>query len=277
MHPSFRIEANFIQGGVGKLFALHYAPQKISEVSECIVAAASFAEEMNRCRYMSTMFAQRLSLLNVGYLSVDAYGTGDSEGEFEDSTWTQNYDDLLTAISYAESLGYQRISILGVRLGALQALRAVTETKRIRRLIFWQPVINGQAALTQFLRIRIAASMQRDEKPETIKDLEQQIENGRHISVSGYEVGSDLFNGIKTAKFDRYVDALDVAVGWFTVISSAERKTPRGDMSMIDKLRQNGILVDHQEVVGPPFWLAHERTLVPELVDATVNYVAQTD
>jgi len=90
-------------------------------------------------------------------------------------------------------------------------------------------------------------------------------------------VGSDLFNGIKTAKFDRYVDALDVAVGWFTVISSAQRKTPRGDMSMVDKLRQNGILVDHQEVVGPPFWLAHERTLVPELVDATVNYVAQTD
>ncbi len=278
MHPSLRIEASFIQGKAGKLFALHYAPHNDTCKAECFVVAGSFAEEMNRCRYMGTMLAQQLSMSNVGFLSVDAYGTGDSEGEFRDATWAQCYDDLLTAITYAESMGYQRISILGVRLGALQALQiAAKSEKKICRLVFWQPVVNGQTALTQFLRIRIAASMQRDEKPETIQDLERQIESGQHISVSGYEVGPDLFKGIKTAKFDEYVDALAVSIGWFTVISSAERKTPRGDMSMIERLRTTGTTVDHQEIVGPPFWLAHERTLVPELVDATVSYVIQSE
>ncbi|SER12357.1 exosortase A system-associated hydrolase 2 [Nitrosomonas sp. Nm51] len=271
-----RIEVDFIQGGAGKLFALHYAPESITDETECIVAAASFAEEMNRCRYMCTLFAQQVSQFNYGFLSVDTYGTGDSEGEFKDSNWEQGCQDLLAAITYAGTLGYQKISILGVRLGALQAVQIAGAIKCLQRLIFWQPVINGQAALTQFLRIRIAASMQRGEQQETVQDLENQINNGQHISVSGYDVGPDLFKGIKAAKFNSFVNSLVVPVGWFTVITSADRKTPRGDMMMIEKWRERGARIDHQEVIGPPFWLAHERTLVPELVEATVRYVTQS-
>lgn len=273
MRSQFRIEADYIRGGAGKLFALHYAPPNITDKSECIVVAASFAEEMNRCRYMSTMFAQQISQFDFGFLSVDAYGTGDSEGEYKDSSWNQSCQDLQTAITYAGTLGYQKVSILGVRLGALQAMQAAGTTECLQRLIFWQPVINGQAALTQFLRIRIAASMQRGEQQETIQELESLINNGRHISVSGYDVGPDLFKGIKAAKFDSFINSLAVPVGWFTVIASSDRKTPKGDMMMIEKLRQHDIRVDHQEIIGPPFWLAHERTLVPELVEATVRYV----
>jgi hypothetical protein len=118
--------------------------------------------------------------------------------------------------------------------------------------------------------------MQRDEKPETIQDLEKQIEKGQLISVSGYDVSPALFKGIKVAKFASYIDALSIPVGWFTVISSIDRKTPRADMLMIEKWRQCGAIINHQEIVGPPFWLAHERTLVPELVKATTHYVIQS-
>jgi len=276
MRSLLRITPSFIQGSAGKLFSIHYAPSSITSESECIVVAPSFAEEMNRCRYMGTLLAQQLSQQNFGFLSVDAYGTGDSEGEFESSSWEQSCKDLKTAVSYACTLGYQQISILGVRLGALQAIQTSVEINNLKRLIFWQPVINGQAALTQFLRIKIAASMQRNEKTETTQELEIQIENGQHISVSGYEVGPDLFKGIKAAKFETYLDAVSLPVGWFTVISSADRKTPRGDIMMIEKWRQKGVVVNHREVIGPPFWLAHERTLVPELVDATVRYVTES-
>ncbi len=276
MQPAFHIVPEFIQGSAGKLFSLHYAPNHISKASECVIVAASFAEEMNRCRYMGTMLAQQLSQQNIGFLTVDAYGTGDSEGEFKDSSWKQCYEDLMTALSYARNLGYQQLSILGVRLGALHAMQACAEIKNLKRLILWQPVISGQTALTQFLRIKIAASMQRDEKPETTHDLEKQIENGQHISVSGYEVGPALFKGIKAAKFESYIDTAALPVGWFTIISSSDRKTPRGDTIMIEKWRQKGAMIEHREIVGPPFWLAHERTLVPELVDATVRYVTRS-
>ncbi|SFK83726.1 exosortase A system-associated hydrolase 2 [Nitrosomonas aestuarii] len=276
MHPRLRITPSFIQGGVGKLFSIHYAPDCITSESECFVVASSFAEEMNRCRYMGTMLAQQLTQQNFGFLVVDAYGTGDSDGEFRDSNWEQSCQDLMTAVSYADTLGYKQVSIMGVRLGALQAMQISGAIKNLKRLIFWQPVINGQATLTQFLRIKIAASMQRDEKVETTQEMEKQIENGQYISVSGYEVGPDLFKGIKAAKFESYIGAVSVPVGWFTVISSTDRKTPRGDLMMIEKWRQKGVAVNHQEIVGPPFWLAHERTLVPELVDATVRYVTES-
>ncbi|HBV21158.1 MAG TPA: hydrolase 2, exosortase A system-associated [Nitrosomonas sp.] len=276
MHSRLRISPSFIQGSAGKLFSIHYAPYSITSESECFVVASSFAEEMNRCRYMGTMLAQQLTQQNFGFLSVDAYGTGDSDGEFKDSNWEQSCQDLMTAVSYANTIGYQKVSIIGVRLGALQAMQISGAIKNLKRLIFWQPVINGQATLTQFLRIKIAASMQRDEKVETTKELEEQIENGQHISVSGYEVGPDLFRGIKAAKFESCIDAVSVPVGWFTVISSVDRKTPRGDLMMIERLRQKGVIVNHQEIIGPPFWLAHERTLVPELVEETVRYVTES-
>ncbi len=74
----------------------------------CIVIAASFAEEMNRCRYMSTLLAQSLSSQGYGFLSVDAYGTGDSEGDFKDAGWEQTCQDLITGVSYACTLGIKK-------------------------------------------------------------------------------------------------------------------------------------------------------------------------
>ena len=277
MNLSYNVTPSFIDGSAGKLFALHYAPLKISEKSECIIIAASFAEEMNRCRYMSTLLAQSLANHGYGFISVDAYGTGDSEGDFKDAGWEQACQDLLAGISYAYTLGYQKITLLGVRLGALQALKVSSEISNLKRLIFWQPLINGQSALVQFLRIKIAASMNRDEKPETIQSLEAQIESGNHINVSGYDVSPELFRGTQATKFDDYIDSVSVPVGWFTVLSSADRKTPRGDMMLIDKWRQNGTKIIHQELIGIPFWQTHERALVPELVDATIQHVIETD
>lgn len=55
MNPKCHITPNFIEGSAGKLFTLHYAPENISNESECFIVVASFAEEMNRCRYMGTM------------------------------------------------------------------------------------------------------------------------------------------------------------------------------------------------------------------------------
>jgi len=277
MNLSYNVTPSFIDGSAGKLFSLHYAPLKISNKSECIIIAASFAEEMNRCRYMSTLLAQSLTNHGYGFISIDAYGTGDSEGDFKDTGWEQACQDLLTGISYAYTLGYQKITLLGVRLGALQALKISSEISNLKRLIFWQPLINGQSALVQFLRIKIAASMNRDEKPETIQSLEAQIENGSHINVSGYDVSPELFRGTQETKFDDYIDSVSVPVGWFTVLSSADRKTPRGDIMLIDKWRQNGTEIIHRELIGIPFWQTHERALVPDLVDATIQHVIETD
>jgi len=273
MDSSYKIIPKYIRGDLGQLFTLHYQPENLSDDTECFIVAPSFAEEMNRCRYMCTMLAQQLAEQGYAYLSVDPYGVGDSEGDFVDANWEQSNKDLLTGVAYAEELGFKNISILGVRLGALQAMQILNEIKNLKRLILWQPVINGQSALTQFLRIKIAASIGRNETPGTISDFDAQIENGESVEVAGYDVSPGLYSGMKASRFEEHIDLCSVPVGWFSTLASEDRKTPRAEMNMIEKWQKKGATVDHRVVYGPSYWQVHERTLVPGLVDATVKYI----
>ncbi len=277
MNSKYTIEPAYIEGEKGLLFSIHYRPHDLEKKSECFIVVQSFAEEMNRCRYMCTMLAQLLGKNNFGYLLVDSYGTGDSEGDFIDADWEQGCRDLLTAVSYAESLGYNKISLVSIRLGALQTMQVVSSIKKLNRLIFWQPVINGQVALRQFLRIKIAASIGRNEEPGTIDEFDAAIERGESLDVAGYDISPALYKGMKSSCFDDFIDFNAVPIGWFTTLSSTDRKTPRPELNMIDKWKREGANIDHRIIIGPSYWQVHERTLVPELVSATVDYIMGVD
>ena len=270
-----RLDPAFIAGSKGSLFALHHAPEhtpeKVSDSTECIVAIPSFAEEMNRCRYMQTLLAQALNKQGHALVSVDPYGTGDSSGDFAEASWDQWIQDTIDATHYAKQLGYKKISLLAVRLGALLAMAAAPEIENLHRMIFWQPVTNGKTFLNQFLRIKIAASMGRDEKAETTAHLEELIKSGQNIEVTGYDVSPELFSGIQAAHYSNHLDHLSCPLSWFTVLASEERKTPRGDLQAMEKWQEQGVEINHQTVIGPAFWQAHERTLTPELITATMN------
>lgn len=262
------LQPTFLEGGRGALFALHHKPQHANSNALCVVVVPSFAEEMNRCRYMQTLLAQRLNTAGHGLLTVDPYGTGDSAGDFAEGDWQQWIDDTATAIGYARELGYSHVALLGVRLGAMLAASAATLAK-VERLLFWQPVANGKVALNQFLRLKIAASMGRDEAATSTSALEDEINAGNSIQVAGYDISPALFKGLKAANLTDVMTQLSLPVDWYTVLASAERKTPRGDKTVMEKWQKAGAQLCHHEIIGPAFWQAHERTLAPALVDAT--------
>lgn len=279
MSSHYRLDPAFINGSQGALFSMHYTPLSASDT--CVIGVPSFAEEMNRCRYMQTMLAQQLcEKNNTGLLCVDPFGTGDSAGNFNEGGWEQWVDDTVTAYHYAKHLGYTNICLLGVRFGALLALAATEKLlgteETPSRLVFWQPIINGHSAFTQFLRIKIAASIGRDEEAGNTADLEAQMLEGKVIEVAGYFVSKDIFTGIRDAAITNHLSITNVPIDWYTVLASEERKTPRGDSKVIDKWMENGATINHHKVIGPAFWQAHERTLVPSLVTDTVNHLQVT-
>lgn len=276
MTSHLNLEASYIEGTRGSLFALHYLPATAKNQSECFIVLAPFAEEMNRCRYMQTMLAQSLAKRGYGVLIVDPYGTGDSEGDFVDADWQQWREDTLCTETYARKLGYLSTSILAIRLGSLLAASVVSEFKSLHRLIFWQPVTNGKIALNQFLRLRVAASIARGEEAETTANLEAQLKGGSSIQVSGYDVSPTLFEGIGNTKLDQLPHLQNTLVSWFTVLASTERKTPRADLKTIERMSESGFDVTHTTVIGPAFWQAHERTLAPSLISATLDCISGT-
>lgn len=268
------VDARFIDGTRGALFSLHHAPEHMAEDAECFVMVPSFAEEMNRCRYMCTMLAQAISARGYGYVAVDPFGTGDSAGDFAESDWGQWGEDVLTACAHARSLGYSRISLFAIRLGALLAMSAAARVEGLHRLLFWQPVISGKSALTQFLRIRIAASLERDEEGGSVAEFTRQIDDGQLVQVAGYDVSPGVFNGIHAASLEQYLGFNSARIGWLNTLASEGRKTPRADLALMERWREAGAEIDFMTVTGPSYWAVHERTLAPDLVAATADYIA---
>ena len=267
---SYHLVPTFLKGSKGQIFNLHFKPTSVGEGKTCVIIAPAFEEEMNRCRYMCNMLAQGLAEGGVATMMSDPFGTGDSAGEFRDLNWQQLGEDLLTTVEHAKAEGYEQLVLLGIRLGALTVSEIAAKSEHIHKVVFWQPVVNGKVALTQLLRIRIAASLGRDEEGGSVKEFEQMSADGKIVEVSGYELSPDLFTGIQSAKLDDAMSQLDVPVEWFTAVASAERKPPRAELSAIAKWQEKGKSISHNVVVGPPYWQVHERTLAPELVKQTV-------
>lgn len=81
----------------------------------------------------------------VGYttLRFDFYGSGDSEGDFSETTITTQIQNLKDAISFLHDEGCEKICVLGLSLGAAIAILTLAE-KPVDALITWSAVSDFQ-------------------------------------------------------------------------------------------------------------------------------------
>ena len=119
-----------------------------------------FAEEMNKCRRMAALQARAFAQAGYAVLQIDLHGCGDSSGDFGDARWEIWLDDLQRARDWLAQRQSAPVGFWGMRLGALLALDAAArQPAPAGPVILWQPVINGELYMTQFLRMRVASSM----------------------------------------------------------------------------------------------------------------------
>ncbi len=257
----------FIEGSKGRFFCLFAPPQ--NEQMNTFLFLPSFAEEMNRCRVMVAMQARMLVAQGHGCLLMDYYGTGDSEGDFSESTWEQWQEDALSACRWLSNQSQNRIILWGVRLGVLLAAElANQEPQLFSRLLFWQPVLDAQSFLTQFFRIRVAMLMDRGEPKETTQQMRQQLQLGNNLEIAGYTINPRLVNTLDSIKLSLLKDTT-IPIDWFEVIMDADGDLAPASQKLINDWRQRGISVQTHCYQGPAFWQLHERELTPELLEKT--------
>jgi len=189
----YKITPLFISSKQGKLFAMYYTPIT-SNRSKCILHIPAFAEEMNKSRHMVAMQAQAWADQGYAVLILDLWGTGDSQGDFSEATWDIWLSNIVTAVEWLQEKQYLSISLWGLRSGILLALEYIQKhSPKIDKLICWQPMLNGELFIMQFLRLRIAASMMNKNQPqEKTSDLKQQLLNGQNVEVAGYLLNPEL-------------------------------------------------------------------------------------
>ena len=263
------LQPGYLDGTKGRLFTLYNLPENKQQV--VFLFLPSFAEELNRCRVMVAMQARQMVAQGHGCLLLDYYGTGDSEGDFSETCWSQWQQDLNTAWQWLQKQGYQNIALWGLRTGALLAIsEAVSHPERYQRVLLWQPVLDGKQFLTQFLRVRIAMLMDRGMKKETTQDMRNSLQQGESVEVAGYEITEKLVAELDRQKMKDYaVSDASPVIDWFEVVMSPDAELPFASQQVLNIWKDQHVDCRVHTFTGPFFWQLHERELTPDLLNKT--------
>ena len=83
--------------------------------------------------------ARDLSAFGYNALRFDFYGSGDSDGEFEDARVSIYIKNLQDTIAWAKHQRYEHIAVLGISLGAATAILTVAD-QPVEALVAWSAV-----------------------------------------------------------------------------------------------------------------------------------------
>jgi alpha-beta hydrolase superfamily lysophospholipase len=105
-------------------------------------------QEYRQCHYALQQLAERLADNGMHVLRFDYTATGDSTGDSITGSIAQWTDDVEeAAVELRELSGVSRLALVGIRLGAAIATRAVMRGLRAQELILWDPVVKGSRYL----------------------------------------------------------------------------------------------------------------------------------
>lgn len=275
---TYPAEPFFLEAEPGQRFCLFHKPYPDQACRGVIIYVHPFGDEMNKSRRMAAMQARAFAATGFSVLQIDLFGCGDSSGEFCDARWDIWKQDLACARNWLENHFAVPVSLWGLRLGALLALDfAKDQPDPIDRLILWQPVINGESFLNQFLRLRLANEIlagDSAEKKTGTNMMRQRMEKGEVLEVAGYELAPEL-----AAAIDR-LKAAELSVGkstihWFEIVAEAGRSMTPAGVQVIGEWKRRGIDPHVYLVACSSFWATQEITECPELVSATADALLQ--
>lgn len=264
----------FLEGASGRLFAVHHRPIDGVCRRGSVLVVPAFNEEMNRCRSMLTLQAQALARLGFGTLVLDLAGTGESDGHYGEARWDGWVDDVRRARDWLDGAdGGGCAALLGVRLGVPLALDALAGTAACP-LAAWQPVSDGRNYFTQFLRMRIAANMDRTDIPkDTTAGMRARLAEGASVEVAGYEVAPVLATAIESLNLATRVPQAGIPVAWFEKKTGEDAALPPASTQVVNAWRTSGVEVAVGVFDGPAFWALHDRHAAPDLIGLTAAWL----
>ena len=114
--------------------------------TEGFILCYPLGQEYMRAHRAFRQIAVQLSKCGFHVLRFDYRGTGDSAEDLDDMNASDWLGDISTAIEELKSMtGLKKISLIGLRMGALLANTISSRRDDIERLVVWDPIISGSA------------------------------------------------------------------------------------------------------------------------------------
>jgi len=258
---------HFIASQQGRLFITQFGNITGDTAILCL---PSITEEMNLARAVVAKQAQCFAQKNLPCFVLDYYGTGDSEGEFEQANTDIWLENIITAGKFVQQQGASNIILWGVRFGALLMLNHQEKLHQqlpITQQILWKPVTNGKLFASQFLRIKQAKSMMSNSAEKT--NWREYILQGSDTEVSGYLLTKSMLQSIESLQISKEFHPLSL-LHWFEL--SAKEPTP---LTKRLSASMNASLTSMYCFACPPFWQVPEIFSLPELEQLTLRAVCK--
>jgi exosortase A-associated hydrolase 2 len=267
------LHAAFIGSGPRRLFLLMHLPARARSAG-CVLLVPPFAEEMNKSRRMLALAAQGLAARGFCAALADLHGTGDSAGEFHESTWERWKADLRAVAGHLHAQGHPVTAVLGVRTGcALAAEVAKEEGWQLTRTVFWQPVLDGARYFTQFLRLRVAASLMENDRRESAGDLRARLRAGETLEVAGYAISPAMADQLERVSLGAALGPGLGRIAWFEIVRGEDPQLPGAAAAAVAAAAAQ-VSIEATPVPGEPFWSATEIVQIPALIQRTVAALA---
>jgi exosortase A-associated hydrolase 2 len=266
-------EALFIDvqpGALGRRFAMHHVPQS-GPVLGLAVYVHPFAEEMNKSRRMAALHSAALTAESWAVLQLDLLGCGDSDGDFGQASWDAWVDDVVQACQWLRrrhGLVQAPLCLWGLRSGCLLAAQAAHRLDGIVTFLFWQPVVNGQVHLQQFLRLKLAGDLIGGTGKQAMDSARQALADGQSVEIAGYNLAPGLAQGLAGARLEP--PPIVGPVDWFDLTSREDLAPGPAADSAAASWQAAGHRVRRHKLVGPSFWQTTEIEVCRDLIDRSV-------
>lgn len=259
----------FLEFNGRRLFAVEMIPT--GPCTGAVLYLPPFAEEMNRLRSHAAAQARAFAALGLRTLLLDHYGTGESEGGTADVDWTIWRDDSMAAARWLHEQSGHTPTAWGARTGALLAAELAADSSApVSRLLFWQPVSDGQVFLTQYLRLRIASQVVSDGERETTEMLLQRLHAGEVVEVAGYPLTGGMADALAQRRLGSLLQHGRQPVAWIEVVAKPEQPLAPASRRVLQDLAE-GRAVQSRAAACPMVWQVAKRVDAPELIAATLD------
>ncbi|MDX1695840.1 MAG: alpha/beta hydrolase, partial [Ketobacteraceae bacterium] len=129
-----------------QLYGVLHPAEGASFRDEAVVLCYPYGQEYERAHRAFKILANNLSNLGYEVLRFDYAGTGDSWGDSDDISMAEWQADIRQAVAEAkDTAGVDRVSLIGLRLGATLALMAADRIEGLHRVVCWDPVVDGES------------------------------------------------------------------------------------------------------------------------------------
>lgn len=180
-----------IDGKKGKLFGILHIAEK--EKSGGVILFHGFTGNKCESHFVFTKLARNLCKEGINVLRFDFYGSGDSEGRFEEMTLYTEMDDGESAFEYFKNLDFieeNKIGVLGLSMGAITATYIASKFPQVKDLCLWSPLAYPSIIKRKIVTRKIKRKLEEDGKA--------------YIPGMGHFIGKEFIKSCEEVKMEDF-------------------------------------------------------------------------